>query len=432
MSEHHLLLLDASGFAHRAYHRVQNPTFRSSDGLPNWAITGFLEMVWRLLGRAEADPWTHGCAVFDPGGKTMRHEIFPAYKANRPPARNAELAVQMPYMEHAALALGLTPLKVAGFEADDVIATLAAKARKYGARTTIVSSDKDFCQLVVDDVIEIIDPLKRTRIREEDVRDPKKFGVDPYLVPDVQALAGDPVDNIPGVDGIGLKTAAALIRRFRGIGDLIKAAETSTPFDPKVRKAVRAAGGKNIRLYKKLATLHADVPLPFDWTTMERNPIEKDHLFKVLETIGAGHMAESIFGLNPSQYRPAEVDEDPLKWWREELVAPGQAVPTAPQCGFYQRRLVRGGPLVKARIYREKMNGSEVLACEVDGRARDPLAEWPKLWMSPIREAEYNFRGALATHVRKHEPTHPLADPRNPIDLKSAPLSVNPKARKKS
>ena len=199
----HLLLVDATGIAHRAFHAYPKGSYRDEDGLPNWALVGFVQIMQHILKASNEDLPSHGAAVFDPEGPTFRHTLFPTYKDR--PGRAAELKAQLPFMHHAADALGLKSVCVEGFEADDVIATLAERAARAGWRATIVSSDKDFCQLVRNGSVEIVEPVTKQRIREAGVR--TKFGVDPALVPDVQALWGDAVDTIPGVDGVGGKRA---------------------------------------------------------------------------------------------------------------------------------------------------------------------------------------------------------------------------------
>src|SRR5262245_12203354 len=201
----HLLLIDVSGFAHRAYHAIPKRTRK--DGLEVHAILGSMQMIWKMMGRAQADPITYAAAVFDAPGKTFRHKLYPQYKAGR--QRFPGLIAQMPMLRVATECLGLLAVEAPGYEADDVIATLCTIAKREGIRTTIVGIDKDLFQLVEDNVVEIVDPVNRVRILAADVAG--KFGVPPKLMPDVQALAGDSVDNILGVRWVGQIMAAKLI-----------------------------------------------------------------------------------------------------------------------------------------------------------------------------------------------------------------------------
>ncbi|MBL4749842.1 MAG: DNA polymerase I, partial [Amylibacter sp.] len=210
---HHLQLIDVSGFIFRAYHALP-PLTRKSDGLPVGAISGYCNMIFKMVEDQKGhDAPTHVVAVFDHKGKTFRSGIYPEYKANRPPAPE-DLVPQFPIIRDATRAFNLACVEAEGYEADDVIATLAVQARDAGARVTVISSDKDLMQLVGGGV-EMFDAMKNRRIGIEQVEE--KFGVGPDRVIDVQSLAGDSVDNIPGAPGIGIKIAALLINEY---GDL--------------------------------------------------------------------------------------------------------------------------------------------------------------------------------------------------------------------
>lgn len=426
----HLLLVDCSGFAYRSYY-VFPPHYRESDGQPTGAVEGFMSMIWRMLGAAQADPPTHGVAVFDAPGKNFRHKLYPRYKSNRPASRGVEIESQWQMMRHAAQTLGLTPIEHKGFEADDVIATLATRAMRDGIRTTIVSSDKDFGQLVNNNRIEIVDPMQRIRKREEDVI--KKFGVPPHLVPHVQALAGDAVDGIPGIDGLGMERAAALIRRFGSVDAVLK--EIGSVRWPRVRKALRD-NGKKAKLYLKLTTLRIDVPVEAAWDSLVLQPVMKEHIYKIADVLEARGRIDAIFNFDPQLVRVVEPVKDQLEWWRDELIAPGQKIPDVPQCGFYERRLVSGGPFVPARIWREPetdMNGAptgrDLLRCVVNGKPRDPNAEWTRLSMRPVKEAAYNFEVADSAHAKAFRPDDPKATPEKSIDLLKAPIPRNPRRK---
>lgn len=432
MTQPHLLLVDASGFAHRAYHAL-SPVYREKDGEPIGAILGFLEIGWRLLGEVAVDQPTHAAAVFDYPGKTFRHDLDPAYKANRPPARRAELSKQMPIMHSAAEVLGMQAIEKQGFEADDIIATLAVRAMRDGMRVTIVSSDKDFGQLVVDGKIEIFDPLQKRRMREADILE--KMGVIPKQVPHVQALWGDAVDNIIGVDGIGKERGAGLVRAFGGIEGVIENAKSCRW--PGVRnQLVRKAVQDRIRLNFKLATLRRTVKLDADPMALVMQPVLKGHLQALLKALGASHYMEALFALDPQMVRLVPSEAAPWAWWEEELKYPGQRLPEMPQAGFYQRTLIKGGPMVPASIWREpetdeagKPTGMDLLRCEVGGRARDPFAEWVRLSMKPIKRSAAQYEQAMIAYDRVHRPDSPRANPTKKIDLTKQPAPRNPKRK---
>ena len=429
MTDHrHLILIDSSGFAHRAFRSQQAPRYRESDGFPTGTVLRFTSMLWRLLGAAEADRPSHGAAVFDPPGKTFRHRMLSTYKANRGP-RHEELDVQLPVLRHAAETLGLTPIEKPGWEADDVLATLATRAKREGIRTTIISGDKDLLQMVEDDVIEIVDPMAGKRMRRADVI--AKFGVPPELICDFQGLRGDDVDNIPGVPGCGDERAAALIRRF---GDLESVLENADKCRwPQVRAQLKRHAD-DARLSKRLATLRRTVPLDVNLDALTLAPPMVSHLKELLRWLEAPGQFDALFNLDPQLARPVDALTDPGEWWREELIAAGQPVPDLPQCGYYQRRLDRGAPFVPARIWRElelgwdgEPTGREVLLCEVDGRRRDPVSEWSRLSMNPIKKAAYDFETADIAHARRYRPGDPKATPERRIDILAAPAPHNPK-----
>ena len=207
---HHLHLIDGSGFIFRAYHALP-PLTRKSDGLPVGAVSGFCNMLFKIIeDQKGSNAPTHLVVVFDAKGKTFRSDIYPEYKMNRPPAPE-DLVPQFPLTRDATRAFGLACIEQEGFEADDIMATLAIQARDAGGHVTIVSSDKDLMQLVGNGV-EMYDAMKNKRIGSEQVVE--KFGVGPNRVIDVQSLAGDSVDNVPGAPGIGIKTAALLINEY--------------------------------------------------------------------------------------------------------------------------------------------------------------------------------------------------------------------------
>jgi DNA polymerase-1 len=251
----HLYLVDGSGYLFRAYHALP-PLTRKSDGLPTGAVSGFSNMLWKLLEDMRAgDKPTHLAVIFDAGKLTFRNDIYPAYKANRPDPPE-DLIPQFPLVRDATRAFGVACIEEPGYEADDLIATYARLAREVGARTTIVSSDKDLMQLVVDGEIELFDTMKNKRIASAEVME--RFGVPPSKVVEVQALAGDSVDNVPGVRGIGVKTAAELINGFGSLEELLN--RTHEIKQPKRRETL-IENAENARISLRLVCLDDRVPL---------------------------------------------------------------------------------------------------------------------------------------------------------------------------
>ncbi len=214
-------LIDGSGYIFRAFHALP-PLTRPSDGLPVGAVHGFCQMLWKFLGDSKmSDAPTHIACIFDASSKTFRNDLYPDYKANRPPPPE-ELVPQFPLIRDAVKAFNVACIEQEGFEADDLIATYAKTADAVGARVTIVSSDKDLMQLIGGNVT-MFDSMKSKHFGPEEVE--VKFGVGPDKVVDVQALAGDSVDNVPGVPGIGVKTAAELINTYGDLDELLARAE---------------------------------------------------------------------------------------------------------------------------------------------------------------------------------------------------------------
>tara|TARA_B110000090_G_scaffold38353_4_gene42205 strand:+ start:7389 stop:10190 length:2802 start_codon:yes stop_codon:yes gene_type:complete len=251
---HHLHLIDGSGFIFRAYHALP-PLTRKSDGLPVGAVSGFCNMLFKIIeDQKGSNAPTHLVVVFDAKGKTFRSDIYPEYKMNRPPAPE-DLVPQFPLTRDATRAFGLACIEQEGFEADDIIATLAIKARDAGGHVTIVSSDKDMMQLVGNGV-EMFDAMKNKRIGIEQVEE--KFGVGPNRVIDVQSLAGDSVDNVPGAPGIGVKTAALLINEY---GDLDSLLERASEIKQPKRRETLIENADQIRTSRELVTLKTDMEM---------------------------------------------------------------------------------------------------------------------------------------------------------------------------
>jgi DNA polymerase I len=275
---HHLHLIDGSAYIFRAYHALP-PLTRKSDGLPVGAVAGFCNILFRYLeGNKSGDAPTHVAVIFDHSSKTFRNDIYPAYKANRPELPE-DLRPQFPLTRDATRAFNIACIETEGFEADDIIATLSCRARDAGGAVTIISSDKDLMQLVGDGV-EMFDPMKNKRIGPDEVFE--KFGVAPNRVVDVQSLAGDSVDNVPGAPGIGIKTAALLIQEFGDLETLL--ARAGEIPQPKRREAL-VDNADQIRISKRLVALDCETPLDFTLESLEVRLPEPEALMAFLNTM---------------------------------------------------------------------------------------------------------------------------------------------------
>ncbi len=261
-------LIDGSGYIFRAFHALP-PLSRPSDGLPVGAVHGFCQMLWKLLRDSkESDKPTHLAVIFDAARETFRNDIYPQYKAQRPPAPE-ELVPQFPLIRDAVKAFNVASIEQDRFEADDLIATYAKQAVEVGAEVLIVSSDKDLMQLIKPG-ISLLDTMKNKRIGEPEVLE--KFGVKPDKVVDVQSLAGDSVDNVPGVPGIGVKTGAELINQYGDLDTLLaRAGEIKQP--KRREKLIEFA--EQARMSRELVRLKDDVPV--EVTLDETGVREPDH-----------------------------------------------------------------------------------------------------------------------------------------------------------
>ena len=269
---HHLHLIDGSAFIFRAYHALP-PLTRKSDGLPVGAVAGFCNMLHRYVeGNTGPDAPTHVAVIFDHSGKTFRNDMYDQYKANRS-ATPEDLIPQFPLTRDATRAFNIACKEVQGFEADDIIATLASHARDAGGACTIISSDKDMMQLIGDGVV-MLDAMKNKIIDRDGVLE--KFGVYPERVVDVQALAGDSADNVPGAPGIGIKTASLLINEYGDLESLLdRAGEIKQP----KRRESLLDNRPQIELSKKLVQLECDMDLDFNIDDLEvQDPIPEDLL----------------------------------------------------------------------------------------------------------------------------------------------------------
>jgi DNA polymerase-1 len=276
---HHVFLIDGSGFIFRAYFaRARDPKAerfqRKSDGMATEVVMIFSNMLDKYLRETDAD---HIAVIFDASGRSFRNEMYGEYKANRREMPD-DLAPQLEHVRRAAEAFGVCHIEMENFEADDLIATYARHAVEAGAKVTILSSDKDMMQLVADDRVMMRDPMTDRPIGEAEVRE--KFGVGPDKVIEVQALCGDSTDNVPGVPGIGVKTAAELINAYGDLETLL--ARANEIKQPKRREALIENEAK-ARLSKELVRLDDDVPLPCPLSALRVQPYDPDKLFPFLD-----------------------------------------------------------------------------------------------------------------------------------------------------
>jgi DNA polymerase-1 len=298
---HHLHLIDGSAFIFRAYHALP-PLTRKSDGLPIGAVAGFCNMLHRYIeGNTGADAPTHVAVIFDKGSHTFRNDMYDLYKANRE-AMPEDLRPQMPLTRTATEAFNIACKEIEGFEADDIIATLAVQARAAGGRCTIISSDKDLMQLVGGGV-EMFDAMKNKTIDRDGVHE--KFGVYPERVVDVQALAGDSVDNVPGAPGIGIKTAALLINEY---GDLDALLERAGEIKQPKRRQTLIDNVDQIRLSRDLVKLDDAMTLEFTIDDLEVRDAEPDVLLPFLAEMEFRTLTKRVasqFGAEPPVIKEA-------------------------------------------------------------------------------------------------------------------------------
>ena len=274
----HFYLVDGSGYIFRAYYALP-PLSRKSDGLPTGAVNGFCKMLFDLLEEVRSDDSknkpTHFAIVFDSARKNFRNDIYPDYKANRSEAPE-DLIPQFNYIRKSVDAFNLPSIEMLNYEADDLIATYAEKIIKDGNKATIISSDKDFMQLVKPG-IRLYDPIKNKEIGLNEVKE--KFGVKPNQVIDVQSLAGDSSDNVPGVPGIGIKTASELINQYDNLENLLKNVEKIK--QNKRRQTLTENQDKAI-LSKKLVTLKNNVPIKISLESLKIKSIAQEKLYSFL------------------------------------------------------------------------------------------------------------------------------------------------------
>src|SRR6476659_6214921 len=272
----HLYLVDGSSYIFRAYHRL--PPLTNRHGQPAGAVYGYTTMLWKLAGDlSRADGPTHMAVILDASEHTHRNEMYDGYKAHRPPPPE-DLVPQFPLIRTATRAFSIPCIEEAGLEADDIIACYTTAAKAAGWRVTIVSSDKDLMQLVEDGSVDMLDTMNDRRIDEAHVID--KFGVGPEKVGDVLALMGDSVDNVPGVPGIGPKTATKLIQAFGDLESVL--ASTHEISKPKLKQNLIEFAG-DARFSRELVRLVCEAKLPQPLEELALKGIPKEPLANFLE-----------------------------------------------------------------------------------------------------------------------------------------------------
>jgi DNA polymerase-1 len=275
-----LFLIDGSSYIFRAFFAL--PPLSNSAGLPTNAIYGFTNMMLKLLKQYQPE---YVAVALDAGRETFRNQIFADYKGNRPEAP-AELVPQFPYIRKVLEVLNVATLELQGYEADDLIATLCKRLSRWACEITVVSGDKDLMQLVTDG-IKLLDSAKDRWIGAAEVKE--KFGVAPNRVVEVMGLMGDPVDNIPGVKGIGEKTAIALVQQFETLENLFEHLDEVEKMNlrgaARVRKSLEA-GRETAFLSRELATVNADVPLATALEELRARQADKEKLRLLFGELG--------------------------------------------------------------------------------------------------------------------------------------------------
>ncbi|MBT3536367.1 MAG: DNA polymerase I [Rhodospirillaceae bacterium] len=344
----HLFLVDGSAYIFRAYHALP-PLTRKSDGLPVGAVSGFCNMLSKLVDDVrDGGDVDYFAVIFDAARKTFRNDIYPEYKAHRPPPPE-DLRPQFPLVKQASEAFNLATIEMPGFEADDIIATYARQAREAGMAVTIVSSDKDLMQLVGDGVI-MHDPMKQRRIGPDQVQE--KFGVGPDRVIDVQALCGDATDNVPGVPGIGIKTAALLINEYGDLDGVLDRAEEVK--QPKRRQSL-IDHADLARVSRELVTLKDDVPVTLGLDDLRLKEPEADVLLAFMAEMElerlAGRIAQRLGGEIP------------------QMAAAPSAEPEAPDGQDYQ--CIQ--PLAELETWVERARAAGVVAVDTETTSLDAM-----------------------------------------------------------
>ena len=407
----HLVLVDGSSYIFRAFHALP-PLTRKSDGLPLGAVAGFCNMLFKLTEDLKgADTPTHVAVIFDYSSRTFRDEIYADYKAHRPPPPE-ELVPQFPLTRAATRAFNIPVIELEGLEADDIIATFARQAREAGGRVTIVSSDKDLMQLLDEEgQVKMLDTLKNKWIGPAEVRE--KFGVGPDKVIDVQALCGDAVDNVPGVPGIGVKTAAELINTYGDLETLLaRAEEIRQP----ARRQKLIDNAELARISKRLVTLKDDVELPLGLDDLARLPVEPAKLVPFLKAIELFALLKRLAGL--FDFDPDAYDAD------GELRAPNAPASTSVDTGGPTEKPAEPADWRRTVSHEGAARRAENLHARVRGIGFDPAA------YKTISDAETLRRwvgAAYAEGVLAVDLLTTSADPQA-ADLVGIALAVTPGA----
>lgn len=383
----HLFLVDGSGYIFRAYHALP-PLTRKSDGLPVGAVAGFCNMLWKLMQDARntdvgVTP-THLAVVFDYSSKTFRNELYPEYKANRS-APPEDLIPQFGLIRHATRAFDLPCLEMAGFEADDLIATYARLACEAGADTTIISSDKDLMQLV-GPTVSMYDPMKDKEINVPEVIE--KWGVPPEKMIDLQALMGDSVDNIPGVPGIGQKTAAQLLEEY---GDLDTLLARASEIKQNKRRETLIENAEKARMSRELVRLRNDIDGVEPLDTLALQPPNGPKLIAFLKTMEFTTLTRRVAeasGTDAGEIEPMHVD---VEWGAAahgpDLDASSVADPEAASSGDIaptpESRAAGDTPAALASA-----RAAEAVSDKIDVSAYSCIRDLPTLeaWIAEARE----------------------------------------------
>ncbi len=329
-----LYLIDGSAYIYRAFFAL--PPLTNSKGLQTNAVYGFTTMLLKIIREHRPDAIA---VVFDEKGPTQRHEEFKEYKAQRPPMPDA-MSAQVPYIHRVVEALAIPAIRLPGHEADDIIGTLAHKAAMSGYDVVIVTSDKDMYQLLAEQV-RIYDPVKDKWIGEAECRE--RFGVEPARVVEIMGLMGDAIDNIPGVKGIGEKTATKLITQFGTIEELLRRIDEVAP--PRT-KALLVEQAEQARLSRRLATIHTDCPIDFDPASLHARPPHDDQVGELLRELEFTSLLKSM----PLSPQPEAATREALRVLENEAAARAyvaelpQGAPLALHC------LLSGAPGVRAEL----------------------------------------------------------------------------------
>jgi len=395
----HVFLVDGSSYVYRAYHALP-PLSRKSDGLPLGAVYGFCNMLWKLLQDASAGVApTHIAVVFDKSEVTFRNEMYADYKAHRPEAPD-DLRPQFPLIRQATAAFNIPAIEQSGFEADDLIATYARQASAAGADVTIVASDKDLMQLVSPSVT-MFDTMKDKVIGEAEVAE--RFGVPPAKVIEVQALAGDSVDNVPGVPGIGVKTAALLIGEYGDLESLL--AHAGDIKQPKRREAL-TEHADDARLSKKLVTLDQNVPLEVplaDLAVRERDGPKLVAFCKAMEFTGLTRRVAEATGTDVDKVAAALPGEGARTKARRPALKEGERPVYRPYFNAGDKRVKAPAAGATGPAVHAANAAAAAVAVPFDRAAYETVTDMDRLdaW---IAEAEAVGRVAVDTETTSLDP----------------------------